>query len=155
MNPVYTQESQRDLDARGAGSNEGGLGRFAVATVHFDSLMGVTSAARNALGDLFVFSPRSSLTRLVEFAREMIEEVFAPHSPQSAQNDMPVERFVEVFGLVKPRFIRHRMSTPTRPAPRCVTSFGAPARRPSTRTSSLHTTSAPWATVSKSSNREL
>ena len=79
-----------------------------MATVHFDSLMGVDERrAKRFAGDLFVFSPRSSLTRLVELAREMIEEAFAPHSRQTAQYDMPVERFVEIFGPVKPRFIHH------------------------------------------------
>jgi hypothetical protein len=79
-----------------------------VTTVYFDSSMGDDERRPKLYaGDLFVFSPRPSLTNLVDFAREMIEEAFAPHSPLTAQYDMPVERFVEIFGPVKPRFIHH------------------------------------------------
>lgn len=58
-------------------------------------------------GDLLVYSPRRSTLALVDFARELIEEAFAPHDPLVAQYEMPVERFVEIFGPVKPQFIHH------------------------------------------------
>jgi hypothetical protein len=58
-------------------------------------------------GDIFVGSPRPSTLALVAFARELIEEAFAPLDPVQAQHELPVERFVEIFGPLKPRFIHH------------------------------------------------
>jgi hypothetical protein len=58
-------------------------------------------------GDLFVFSPRPSTLALIDFARELIEEAFAPYDPRTAQFELPVEKFVEIFGPVKPHFIHH------------------------------------------------
>ena len=58
-------------------------------------------------GDVFVYSPRPATLALIDFARELIEEAFAPLPPRTAQFNLPVERFVEIFGPVKPRFIHH------------------------------------------------
>jgi len=58
-------------------------------------------------GQIFLFTPTPEMTALREFAAQMIEEEFAPHDPLTAQFDMPVERFVEVFGPLKPKFIHH------------------------------------------------
>lgn len=41
------------------------------------------------------------------FARELIEEAFHPLSPERAQFELPVERFVEIASPLKPRFIHH------------------------------------------------
>ena len=79
-----------------------------MTTIYFDSSMpDEKRRAKLYAGDLFVFSPRPSLQRLVAFARGMIEEAFAPYHPTEAQFHMPVEKFVEIFGPVKPRFIHH------------------------------------------------
>jgi hypothetical protein len=70
----------------------------------------VTDAARRAMlfaGDLIVYSPRPSTLALVNFARDLINEAFAPLDPATAQYDLPVEKFVEIFGPLKPRFIHH------------------------------------------------
>lgn len=61
-------------------------------------------------GDLFAFSPRPSISAFVAFAREMIEEAFAPRNPQTAQFEMPVEEFASVLSELKPRFIHHPRS---------------------------------------------
>jgi hypothetical protein len=61
-------------------------------------------------GDLFAFSPRPSTLALISFARELIEEAFAPRDPQLAQFDMPVEEFAAVLSELKPRFIHHPRS---------------------------------------------
>jgi hypothetical protein len=61
-------------------------------------------------GQLFAFSPRPSTVALRDFAREMIEEAFAPRDPQTAQFEMPVEEFVAVLSELKPRFIHHPRS---------------------------------------------
>jgi hypothetical protein len=58
-------------------------------------------------GDVFVYSPRPGTIALAGFARELIEEAFAPLDPQQAQHSLPVERFVEIMAPLKPRFIHH------------------------------------------------
>jgi len=58
-------------------------------------------------GQLFLFTPTPETRRLRDFAASMIEEAFAPLDPLTAQFEMPVERFVEIFGPLKPRFIHH------------------------------------------------
>ena len=37
----------------------------------------------------------------------MIEEAFGPLDPLTAQYEMSVEKFVEIFAPLKPRFIHH------------------------------------------------
>lgn len=79
-----------------------------MTAVYFDCRQ--DDAARRALlysGDLFVYSPRPSTLALIEFARELIAEAFAPHDPETAQYELPVEKFVEIFGPLKPKFIHH------------------------------------------------
>jgi hypothetical protein len=58
-------------------------------------------------GDIFVFSPRPSTLALIDFARDLVETAFAPLDPRTAQFDMSVEKFVEIFGPLKPQFIHH------------------------------------------------
>lgn len=58
-------------------------------------------------GDLFVTSPSPAVQALVDFARELIEDAFAPYDPVVAQHELPVEKFVEIFGPLKPKFIHH------------------------------------------------
>jgi hypothetical protein len=58
-------------------------------------------------GELFVCSPRPATLSLIKFARELIEDAFAPLNPQFAQHEIPVEKFVEIFAPLKPRFIHH------------------------------------------------
>jgi hypothetical protein len=58
-------------------------------------------------GHLCVYGRHEPVRRLVEFARGMIEEAFAPLDPQTAQFEMPVERYAEILGGLKPSFIHH------------------------------------------------
>lgn len=58
-------------------------------------------------GDIFVLSPSAQSLALVDWARELLEQAFAPHPPTTAQHAMDVHRFVDIFGPVKPRFIYH------------------------------------------------
>ncbi len=58
-------------------------------------------------GELFVFTGRASIRALAEFARDMLEDAFAPLDPRTAQFHMPVEKWVEIFAPVKPAFIHH------------------------------------------------
>src|SRR6266496_364189 len=58
-------------------------------------------------GQLFSYSKHPSISALCEFAGEMLREAFHPLDPLMAQFHMPVERFVEIFGPLKPKFIHH------------------------------------------------
>ncbi len=58
-------------------------------------------------GDLYAYSARPAITALADFARGMIEEAFAPLDPLTAQYELSVERFVEIFAPLKPAFIHH------------------------------------------------
>ena len=58
-------------------------------------------------GQLFSFSNRPSVRALADFAAEMISEAFPGLDPLTAQYSMPVEKFVEIFGPLKPKFIHH------------------------------------------------
>jgi hypothetical protein len=77
-------------------------------TIYLDSHLDDAERRRRLYaGDVFLFSPRPSTQRLVDLARELIEQAFAPLDPQQAQHSLPVDRFVEIVGPLKPRFIHH------------------------------------------------
>jgi hypothetical protein len=79
-----------------------------MTTLYFDTHLGDQERlARLYAGDLFVFSPRPSTLALTGLARQLIEEAFAPLDPQTAQDHLSVEKFVEIVGPLKPRFIHH------------------------------------------------
>src|SRR6516225_292237 len=82
--------------------------RYDMTTVHFDPTFS-DDDRRAALyaGDLLVFSPTKSSLALVEFAKQMVAEAFAPLDPERAQFDLPVERFATILGALKPAFIHH------------------------------------------------
>lgn len=61
-------------------------------------------------GQLFVYSPSPNSTALCALAREMIEEAFGTLDPLKAQNNMPVEEYVEILVKLKPKFIHHPKS---------------------------------------------
>src|ERR1700682_5274231 len=61
-------------------------------------------------GQLFVYSAPTGAKKLVEFAREMIEEAFGARDPELAQHDMPVEEYAALLTDLKPRFIHHPSS---------------------------------------------
>jgi len=77
-----------------------------MTTVYFDAKID-DDARRQALydGDIFVYSPTPSSRSLCALAQEMITEAFAPHDPQDAQNDIPVEKFADILAKLKPSFI--------------------------------------------------
>ena len=58
-------------------------------------------------GQLMVYSPRPSTLAFIEFARTMIKDAFAPHDPELAQYQMPVEQYAKILGELKPGFIHH------------------------------------------------
>lgn len=58
-------------------------------------------------GDIYVFSPRPSSVALCEFARQIVEEAFAPHDPRLAQEKLEVEEFAAILAEMKPHFMHH------------------------------------------------
>ena len=66
--------------------------------------------ARIFAGDLFVYSPTPQSLALVEFARTMAEEAFAPYPPPQAQHHLDGQAYVDVLAKLKPTFINHPRS---------------------------------------------
>jgi hypothetical protein len=56
-------------------------------------------------GQLLVYSPMPSSLKLVDFARSMAEAAFHPHDPETAQYELPVERYAAILAELKPKFI--------------------------------------------------
>jgi len=77
-------------------------------TVYYDSRFS-DDRRRELLfeGQLFVYSPCPSSLAFVKFARQLIEEAFAPLNPETAQYEMSVEQYADVLIKLKPEFIHH------------------------------------------------
>lgn len=58
-------------------------------------------------GALFVYEPTDTTRSFCEFASNTINEAFEGLDPETAQYELPVERFVEILRELKPRFIHH------------------------------------------------
>jgi hypothetical protein len=77
-------------------------------TVYFDPTFGDDERRRRLYeGQLVVLGPKRASLALCALARELIEEAFAPLEPRTAQHHLPVERYAEILGALKPRFIHH------------------------------------------------
>ena len=61
-------------------------------------------------GALFVFSPLPSSLALCEFARELINEAFAPLNPREAEYRLPTREYVAILARLKPTFVHHSRS---------------------------------------------
>lgn len=61
-------------------------------------------------GQIFVYSTCPSAIAMTKFAREMIEEAFAPLDPPQAQYHLPVEEYAAILAKLKPAFIHHPKS---------------------------------------------
>ena len=79
--------------------------------IYVDSKMN-DEARRQELyrGSLFVSSPSPSALKLCRLAQELIEEAFHPLDPLTVQEELPVERCVEILAALKPTFIHHPKS---------------------------------------------
>nr|BFE56505.1 hypothetical protein GCM10020063_010310 [Dactylosporangium thailandense] len=68
--------------------------------------------ARAALyaGDLVMHTGLAAVTQLVEFAREQLATLFAPHDPQLAHEHHTPAELAALLGAWKPRFIHHETS---------------------------------------------
>ena len=58
-------------------------------------------------GDLIVLSPSKATLAFCQFAKELVKEAFAPLDPETAQYHLPVDKFAEILGRLKPTFIHH------------------------------------------------
>jgi hypothetical protein len=58
-------------------------------------------------GEVFVLPPTPSSLEMVRFAREIIEQAFAPLHPQTAQCELEVREVVQILARLKPQFIHH------------------------------------------------
>jgi hypothetical protein len=69
-------------------------------------------AFRQALYDgAIALSAPTSLTReFCDFTRELLDEAFYPHHPETAQHHLRLERYVEILSSLKPTFIHHPRS---------------------------------------------
>jgi hypothetical protein len=61
-------------------------------------------------GDIVVTAPTARTEAFCAFARELLEEAFAPLDPELAQHHLPVEGFAAILAELKPRFIHHPRS---------------------------------------------
>jgi hypothetical protein len=82
-----------------------------MTSVHHDSTL-TDDERREALyrGDIFLTSPERAVVELCEFARQLVEEAFSGLDPETAQAQLPVDRYVEILSELKPRFIHHAES---------------------------------------------
>jgi hypothetical protein len=79
-----------------------------VNTIYFDPNL-TDEQRREQLyeGALHVISPTPSSLELCRFAQELARDAFAPHDPESAQDSLVVEAYVEILAQLKPKFIHH------------------------------------------------
>ncbi|GIH69052.1 phytanoyl-CoA dioxygenase family protein [Sphaerimonospora thailandensis] len=61
-------------------------------------------------GQVFLYSAVPESLALIEFARGLIVEAFDGLDPETAQYEMPVEKFAAILADLKPRFIHHPTS---------------------------------------------
>jgi hypothetical protein len=79
-----------------------------MTSVHHDAP--ITDDERRAAlysGDIFLTSPDDATRAFCGFAAELAEDAFGGLDPETAQDHMPVERYIEILSELKPRFIHH------------------------------------------------
>jgi hypothetical protein len=63
--------------------------------------------ARLYAGDIFLLSATAGTRALVDLARQMLEEAFAPHDPREIHKKKTAEEVAAILGRLKPQFIHH------------------------------------------------
>ena len=58
-------------------------------------------------GQLFAYSPTPGSLALVRLAQDLIADAFGSLDPETAQHEMPVERYAALLAELKPKFIHH------------------------------------------------
>ena len=79
-----------------------------MASVHFDSGMS-DEQRRQALykGDIFISSKSPATEALINIARKMLEDAFAPHDPREIHHHSTPEAVAAILADLKPKFIHH------------------------------------------------
>ena len=72
-----------------------------------DGLDPLEMALRAYSGALVLLAPTPESLALANWARELCEEAFHPLDPTTAQHELDLNRFIEIAGPLKPRFIHH------------------------------------------------
>jgi hypothetical protein len=79
-----------------------------MSIVYFDS---ATTGAKQRQelydGRIFLYSPRTSVLALCNFARSLAEEAFAPLHPTLAQHHLAPEKYAQILRQLKSTFINH------------------------------------------------
>lgn len=79
-----------------------------MTTIYFDTPLDDEQRRQSLYGgDLFVYSSTRATDDFSAFARELIVEAFGDDDPQTVQDRMPVEKYIEVLKELKPKFIHH------------------------------------------------
>jgi hypothetical protein len=79
-----------------------------MAAVYFDSTMSDEDRRTHLYaGDIFILGPTPGTRALINLARRMLEEAFAPHHPQSIHEVTAPEQVAQILGRLKPQFIHH------------------------------------------------
>ena len=63
--------------------------------------------ARLYAGDIFILPPTAGTLALIDLARQMLEEAFAPHDPRKIHEKKTAEEVSAILGKLKPLFIHH------------------------------------------------
>ncbi|WP_405240818.1 hypothetical protein [Lentisalinibacter orientalis] len=79
-----------------------------MAEIYFDSPM-TDAERREALyaGAIFVYRPTAVAREFCAFADGLIREAFGGLDPETAQYELPVERYIGILQELKPHFIHH------------------------------------------------
>jgi len=76
--------------------------------IHYDSKMDDAQRRANLYsGSLFIYSSSPAALRLCGLARELVEEAFYPFDPLRVQENIPVDKCVDILASLKPKFIHH------------------------------------------------
>lgn len=80
-------------------------------TIYFDpAIDDAVRRHRLYAGQIIAYSPVRSAIAFCHFAREMLEQAFAPLDPRDAQHRMTPEEYAAILADLKPRFIHHPRS---------------------------------------------
>lgn len=63
--------------------------------------------ARLYAGDIFIYSATTATRALIDLARGMLEEAFAPHDPKTVHRHKTAEEVAGILAKLKPQFIHH------------------------------------------------
>jgi hypothetical protein len=79
-----------------------------MTTIYFDTPLDDDQRRQSLYdGDLFVYSSTRATEEFADFARQMIAAAFGDDDPETVQDRMAVEDYVEVLKDLKPKFIHH------------------------------------------------